>query len=607
MTLEEKIKYYNIEYEDNGLPDGIKAEDFFDLDMLNFLKEEGYPHYYVKDIRDVLLSGSSNKKFFVEIILSGNCQLEDGDFEDIFIDDNISKIFMDIFMEIVVNGKKSIKNIYINYVLSNDKLRKLFMSYDVDVREGLKNLQYARLSNDVIADLLKDKKIVDLVLSLKYSDFFSFVESTKMYKEFDEFIKIVLKRLSYQEKIRLLEGNYNKETHEPAYLSELYLEFEDVLNRRRVRNLIISVVKKSTPENIGIVRNNINTPEGMDILLGEILEPTFSEIVDILGLDKSIYESKKNNLLERLHNYKEYDLDTIKEMLCLYCFNDNSNNIKLRLKTIIEYAHEKDDLLNELLNDMPYIIKLMKFLSDDKLEMNPLELIRNLDIDGIIKRLHATFSDDVNNKTDISEYLNREAKEVDGVRVIDVDIPVDRSYFIVHSVSKYNIGDNPKDEYIEAAKKHDRLCTSVLDNNHTGTYLDGVVFGYCNVDMPLYSVVPFDGQTNQRIQVVGRPQYRSVLSSVDRFCRRTMSKYNELTYLTNNEVLMPDYIFVADREPNDLDIKVAKAFNIPILIYHTKEVDYQYEDGYSVHEDFIYEKHTLDYVPSDNIQELRVS
>ncbi|MBR6133388.1 MAG: hypothetical protein IKQ29_01580 [Bacilli bacterium] len=607
MTLEEKIKYYNYYYEENGLPEGIKAEDFFDLDMINYLKEEGYPCYYIKDIRDVLLSESSYKKMFVELIIRGNSQLEGGNFADIFIDDNVSKVFMDIFIDIVSVDKKSVKNSYLNNILSNDKLRKLFMSYDVDISDSLKSIQYARLSNEVIAELLGDKKVVNLFLNFNYLDFFSFVESTKMYKEFNELIKIVLQRLSYKEKIDLLERRYNKETNKPDYLSELYLEFEDVLKKRKVRSLITSVVGKPTPENIELVRNIINTPEGMDILLGEILEPTFSEIVNVLNLDRSIYESKRNTLLERLHNYKEYDLNTIRDVLCLYCFNDNSNNIRLRLKTIIEYTNENEEVLNELLDDMPYIIRLMKFLSDDKLDMNPLELISNLDIDGIIRRLHVTFSDDVNKKTDISDYLNRDTKEVDGVRVIDVDIPLDRSYFIVHSVSKDSIGDNPKDKYIESAKKHGRLCTSVLDNNHTGTYLEGVVFGYCNIGMPLYSVVPFDGQTNQRMQVTGRPQYRSVLSSVDRLCRRTMSKYNELTYLTNNEVLMPDYIFVADREPNDLDIRVAKAFNIPIVVYHTKEIDYQYEEGYSRGEGFIYEKHTLDYVPSGNIQELRVS
>ena len=43
MTLEEKVKYYNREYENSGLPEGIKAEDVT-LDYVSSLKNEAKNH-----------------------------------------------------------------------------------------------------------------------------------------------------------------------------------------------------------------------------------------------------------------------------------------------------------------------------------------------------------------------------------------------------------------------------------------------------------------------------------------------------------------------------------------------------------------------------------
>ena len=185
---------------------------------------------------------------------------------------------------------------------------------------------------------------------------------------------------------------------------------------------------------------------------------------------------------------------------------------------------------------------------------------------------------------------------IDGVKVIDMDIPLNRSYFLVHSDDR-GIG---LEKYKENARKYNRICTSILDNNHTKTFIKGVIFGYCNIASPIYSAIPFDGQTNQRNHDSGRPQYRSVLSDVDRFMHRTTRKYNEITYNTNNELLMPSYILVVDREPNEIELNTAKDFKIPILIYHPKVQNYEYEEGYTVGELFDYEKRTFDFIPNSN-------
>ena len=48
MNLEQKIEYYKRYYEDNGLPGGIKASDFFDEEFLDYLLEKQHSFIDIK-------------------------------------------------------------------------------------------------------------------------------------------------------------------------------------------------------------------------------------------------------------------------------------------------------------------------------------------------------------------------------------------------------------------------------------------------------------------------------------------------------------------------------------------------------------------------------
>ena len=608
MTFEEIKNHYSLSYEVVGLPEGMKVEDYFTPELIMVIKNSSYPFFYIKDLQYMFKSNYLNNEcidILVSKLLYSNVQILDGSLEDIVTDQKGATKFLDSLFR-VLDIKNSIKLNGIICIIGNDIIRKIILNSEYDI-SFLSNIFNARLKKEVLLELLQDERFINILLRKNLYNFCSFINNNNISRELNEIIVNKINSSSYKDKLDVITRIYKPDEGKPEYLSELYLELKDVINRKKVRDVIIGYIAKPNDKDEELVRNILNTSEGRDIVLSEILEPNFSKLVDSLGLDKSIYEDRKNAYLDRLKDYKKYDINTIKDLLCLYCFNDLSINVSLRLKTIIEYVNHNEDALNDLLEDMPYIIKLMSFLSSVKLDVNPLDLISNLDINGIVKSLHSRFSDDVNKKTDIRDILSSDkAKEVDGVKIIDVDIPLDRSYFIVHSVVKDDLGDDSVKEYVESSKKHDRICTSVLDNNHMNTFLDGVVFGYCNINMPLYSAVPFDGQTNQRIQGSGRPQYRSVISSVDRFMKRTTG-YNELTYFTNNELLMPDYILVINKEPNEYEIKVAKDFNIPILIYHTKKVDFEYESGFSTPEAFNYEREVLDYIPNENSKELMMN
>ena len=148
----------------------------------------------------------------------------------------------------------------------------------------------------------------------------------------------------------------------------------------------------------------------------------------------------------------------------------------------------------------------------------------------------------------------------------------------------------------------------MLDNNHVSTFLrgNGVNFGYCNLEAPVYTAMPYDAQSNQRsVTAAERPQYRSLLSGTDKFMKRTAdTSYNEITYFTNNQVIIPNYILVTNREPNELEYRIAKAFNIPILVYHTKDIEWKKDSDYVEMEAFDYETLVLDYIPREESRQV---
>lgn len=607
MNLQEKYKYYCHYYEEDGILEGISATDFFTLDFINYLKEKSIVTFTTKDLI-TLLKSTEDKEFLrtiANVFLFESVNII-GSMDDIARDLLASEIFINNIIDVLNNSNNKPKPSNLLLIFENDTLRNAFFEHNITQPEKLTNIFISIYPANIIDILLKYDVVIKALLSIDLYSFMSFCERHATRIDLTEYIDYMFNKASFAEKIHILEKTYKADKGEPSFLQSYYYQYEEVLKLRQIRETIINIVKYPTEENINQARKLINTPEGYEILTSEILEPTFSQIVELLGLDPSVHKTRKEKLLDKLSNYKEYEEDVIKNLFCIYCFDDVSLNIKLRLQTIIEFIQTKPEIVGEFKEQIPYINRLYNFLNNKGLSESPLDLINYLDIKGILARMHEIFSEEANKKTDITDILvSSPRKIINNVSVIDVDIPLDRSFFLIHSISGYDVGDNPLEKYKEGAQKNNRICTSILDNNHTGTYTKGVVFGYCNIKAPLYSAIPGDGQTNQWSKGAGIPQYRSVLSGVDRFVHRTVDKYNELTYITNNELIMPSYIFVADREPNELDYKAAQSFNIPILIYRTKKIDYEYEPVV-IREAFDYNTNTIDYVRKPETKELNI-
>ena len=604
MSLEDRIDYFNSYiFEIEGLPDGISYNAFFDSEMLNYIYQ-GDTYLRIrsvdwKNLFSIYYNDQEKMNLLMELLLSRNREFpfEEEDYNYLMNNNIIANSFVNTFIS-YANQNKSIKKFVFSFLLNNDIfLNSLLSNESINFDNLISGFVYLSLDKERFLKIIRNKKVLKSLLKMNISDFLSLVDKYDLSSLLGNLLNNKINHLSYKEKLEVAKYKYNPETGKPEYLRNLYQEFEKKINNDKKRYILLTLREDSKEEKKEEARKIISTTEGKEIFLSEVLEPSFSNVVRILGLDNSIYQMRSEALLNRLNSYQQYDLGTIKEILCLYCFNDVSKNIKLRLKTILEYVQNKYEIADLLKNDLTYLESLYKFLESDKLEVNPLDLINNIDINSIINSLHEVFNEDVRKETNIRDILsNSDSKIVNGVKVIDTDIPLNRSKFVIHSMSVDSPDEISLERYQERAKKYKKICMSILDNNHTHTFLNGIVFGYCNIEAPIYSAIPFDGQTNQRPST-NRPQYRSILSNVDTFLRRTTRSYNEITYFTNKEVIMPSYIFVANRDPNEMEYLAAKEFNIPILIYHTKDIEYNFEEGYTNGEPFDYETNKLDYIP----------
>jgi len=616
MSLEERINYYNFYLEDNGLPENVSYSEFFDMEMLSFLSEEMVLNISSNDWIELFKVYTDNQQYMDKLIelfcQKGSC-ITQKDFNAMIQDNDIAVRFMNSFVK-YIQVTNFAKEGSIALIFNNDNLlNQIFNNKIISISNFINIFKNHSLSKESALKLLCDRRFLDIFFNYNAYDFFSVIKDKNIELELADLIQMKIESLSYEEKIKLVSNRifYDPQNGKPAYLKELYSTFENRINLNKKREKILNLKENSSLDDKELVKSFINTSDGLEVFLKELLEPQFSNLIRILNLDVSFYQKRKDILFNELNNYTKYDMKTVRDLLCVYCFGDKCSNVILRLKILIQYANESENALLLLKDDIQYLIKLYSYLTFDNIDINPLDLISEVDINDLIRKVHNLFSDEINKKTDISDILNSDNyKEKNGVKVIDTEIPLDRSYFLVHSVSIKNIAENQLQNYLNMASKHNRICISVLDNNHTNTFLDGIVFGYCNIEAPMYSAVPFDGQTNQRvygINYMGRPQFRSVLTSVDKFMKKTTWKYNELTYMTDNKVIMPSYIFVANREPSEIEFKVAKEFDIPILLYHTKSIDYEFENNDDKPELFDYEELAIDYIPNESYKKLHKS
>ena len=142
--------------------------------------------------------------------------------------------------------------------------------------------------------------------------------------------------LSKEEILDLLE---KMESKKPIYLQNLYRQYEVQLRQNKLLKQISFLNENSSTDEKEALKQIITqNEEYLDIFLSQTTEDTFQKVLSILNLSDEYKSLRKDRLFEKLSTYQQYDLDSVKDLFSLYCFQDIYFNVKLRLKTFLDFG-----------------------------------------------------------------------------------------------------------------------------------------------------------------------------------------------------------------------------------------------------------------------------
>lgn len=563
MNLEEKIKYYEDKYGKNGLPIEIGTLEFFDDEFLNYLLSIHTYNRIEINATDfnILLNNASSFNKAIQLLLSSR----------------LTNIKCDEFYILLKNNDK-LFNYIANLIVSKNILLMPFsmLLKDRRILELLKPL--SKTNPDLFIKLFRLMRIDDqkeMVLDPIWKNIYYQTDLDYFFTNIDRIgvdnigINIInskIESLNYEEVIKLLTKYYNSETNEPEYMRNIYIKYENEIRKYKIVDLLERLVKNSSEETITKAKELLNTNVGMEVFLSSFKIDEFEKISKILGFNPEINNMRRNRFLEILNNYEMYSLDTIKNIFSLYYFEKTSWALTIDIGVILKYADTSNEAKKILGSLKESLEKAYNYLNGNQ-SVNPLEVIKGFSansniINEIMTKMYNLFNQDVNKSINSEVVLkNATTEEKNGVLIYHLDNK-NEGMFLVHSIADSD--ENCYKKYCEKAENHGKICMSILDANHTKPFVNGMIFGYLNIENQLYSALVCDAATNQ-ISVEER-LWNSDLYPINQFMNYTNS-WNELTYLTNNKIVMPSYILCIDREPNDSEIKVAKDFGIPIYVY----------------------------------------
>lgn len=597
MNLESKIEYYNIYYEINGLPDGFSPNDFFDLIFLDYLLSNEYG--FIKICINDLIILLNNDNIFDKLV-------------NLLFNYYWLNINSDNFFNLIINNK-SLYNYIANSIINNE-ISTVFFKYlrSKNSLNLFKSIAYKNTSffvkifsyvktND-LKEMLLDPLWKNIYIQIDYNLFFSQIQKIGADTIGLSYVEQKINSLECYQVIDLLINEYDIVTNQPSYLYNVYLKYEKEVSREKTGLFLSKINENSDEEFLREARNIINNDFGIEVLLSSFKIKQFDLIVKKLELSIDMYEKRKQCFIYMLKNYKDYDPLTVKNVFSLYLFEDILSNTLINISVILKYANQNEKA-RKILGDLYYGFEQIYYYLNEKNEINPIDIINNTNIkedtiDTILSKMYELFNEEVNQKTDSKIILkNATVENKQGVQVYRLDNAND-SVFLVHSLSELEEFDY--EEFIKKSKDDAKICMSLLDSNHLKTFLGGIVFGYLNMPNKLYSATVYDGQTNQRNLLLR--QYNSDLTSIESFLNNTnQDYYNELAYLSDNKPIKPSFILCVDREPNDLEIKTAKNFDIPIYIYLKRKEIVKLSNDSVTHQNYDYETFRIKIIKTEKL------
>lgn len=474
------------------------------------------------------------------------------------------EFFDETFAKILYENVLNITNFQAN-LLSYFDFSLIFNDFD----NGINNTQNYLLKFFI----LKDVKGLDLLLknmpsNLKLPYLYDFYQKLQGNNK-PYFLSKIITCLNKEETIKFINENINNIEEDEIYfiIRQLYINHKDDTLHELFQNEIIG--------NVAV--NKINAP-------------FFYEMIDDLHLPNSIIEKRERELQNILINFREYDINDVKEAFCdLYMHNTYQNTL-LDIKTIIELALEDNIFKNEYLGEIyQNLYNIFTFLNNNgEYTEIDIHLLNSNQIDYQIlskcyymgmERFKEKLSDKINQNItyNISPELLT-SSQGNTVELFTIENQTEAQGHFTMLVSTIPCAENAtkfKEIYYSNQNSeiiNNRRSCSLINETKLSSLFGGderITFGFKNLKgRVITSATLGDGRTdgNEEVFRKKRRVVKSYFGQIDTFIAKTQG-HNEITINmgSTNEVMKPDYILITRENPTQFEIDVAKEFAIPII------------------------------------------
>lgn len=537
------------------------------LNNYNYISDDDMVDRILKDKRkndklNAILTSCKNIENFIknERILKEICSPFLINYID-YVDLNSARIIMDYLIKNNLEEYFSFFNENIKVELLKDKtiLKKILNS------SKLKNIIKSS-TNNVFEILAQYEKAQNIILNYDFYTILSFV-TNKIYfpanitsnKKFQETILNIEDITTYRFFMDQLEQNNSLAAYEIDKIKEKIYDKEV----EKYSDGLFLITKK--------IVNLYDKKENYSLLLTD-------------NMKKYIINEMINNSKNMHDVFYKYDTLKMKNILIDRYFKDIPLNFLKNLNVMIQY---NDSLNNKILDEKRTNIykKILNFENlnyDERKELYyacaKYENLAELFYDDYRKCRDNTYNNLIDlaiNPKKMYNLLSIEKTKKYGVPIYELN--GENFYAFVHITGPYKYNPN---FYVEAWKEglYDSVSLSFIGNNNITTFGDpkeSIAFGFSKLDYKrIIHLRNSDSFSNYNSMDDCFSDYIQKMYTPANLIKETRG-YNEIVYQEKSrniklDTIVPDYVMCYD-EVTDIDINVAKYYNLPIVLINTKK------------------------------------
>lgn len=537
------------------------------LNNYNYISDDDMVDRILKDKRkndklNAILTSCKNIENFIknERILKEICSPFLINYID-YVDLNSARIIMDYLIKNNSEEYFSFFNENIKVELLKDKtiLKKILNS------SKLKNIIKSS-TNNVFEILAQYEKAQNIILNYDFYTILSFV-TNKIYfpanitsnKKFQETILNIEDITTYRFFMDQLEQNNSLAAYEIDKIKEKIYDKEV----EKYSDGLFLITKK--------IVNLYDKKENYSLLLTD-------------NMKKYIINEMINNSKNMHDVFYKYDTLKMKNILIDRYFKDIPLNFLKNLNVMIQY---NDSLNNKILDEKRTNIykKILNFENlnyDERKELYyacaKYENLAELFYDDYRKCRDNTYNNLIDlaiNPKKMYNLLSIEKTKKYGVPIYELN--GENFYAFVHITGPYKYNPN---FYVEAWKEglYDSVSLSFIGNNNITTFGDpkeSIAFGFSKLDYKrIIHLRNSDSFSNYNSMDDCFSDYIQKMYTPANLIKETRG-YNEIVYQEKSrniklDTIVPDYVMCYD-EVTDIDINVAKYYNLPIVLINTKK------------------------------------